>query len=70
MNLKGTWLNISLGGTYTLSENRYIYGTFEKDFRRRYPNRLENQCGYAPEILRRGTEERRKTQTKYRILAA
>lgn len=32
MNLKGTWLNISLGGTYTLSENRYIYGTVEKDF--------------------------------------
>ena len=32
MNLKGTWLNISLGGTYTLAEDRYIYGTVEKDF--------------------------------------
>ena len=32
VNLKDTWLDVELGGSWSVRPNTYIYGTFTKNF--------------------------------------
>ncbi|MFQ7543079.1 MAG: autotransporter outer membrane beta-barrel domain-containing protein [Veillonella nakazawae] len=45
VNLKDTWLDLELGGSWSVRPNTYIYGTFTKNFGATVDNSYRNDAG-------------------------
>ena len=47
VNLKDTWLDLELGGSWSVRPNTYIYGTFTKNFGATVDNSYRIDAAFA-----------------------